>query len=63
MFETEEEKEKINITNVIEYEQLIRVCEELGINTKNQNIIINKEDEEELNFESLIQVIYKQQFT
>ena len=62
VFETEEEKEKINITNVIEYEQLIRVCEELGINTKNQNTIINKEDEEELNYESLIHLIYKQQF-
>ena len=60
IFETEEEKEKINITNVIEYEQLIRVCEELGINTKNENNIINNE-EEELNFETLIHLIYKQQ--
>ena len=60
IFETEEEKEKINITNVIEYEQLIRVCEELGINTKSENNIINNE-EEELNFETLIHLIYKQQ--
>ena len=60
IFETEEEKEKINITNVIEYEQLIRVCEELGINTKNENNIIGNE-EEELNFETLIHLIYKQQ--
>ena len=59
IFETEEEKEKINITNTIEFEQLNRVCEELGINTKNENnILINQE---ELNFEELIHLIYKQQ--
>ena len=60
VFETEEEKEKISITNVIEYEQLIRVCEQLGINTKNENNIFDKE--EEYNFETLIHLIYKQQF-
>ena len=60
IFETEEEREKINITNVIEFEQLIRVCEELGINPKNENYILN--NEEEMTFESLIHLIYKQQF-
>ena len=60
VFETEEEKEKINITNVIEYEQLIRVCEQLGIDTKNENYIFDKD--EEYNFETLIHLIYKQQF-
>ena len=60
VFETEEEKEKINITNVIEYEQLIKVCEQLGIDIKNENNIFNKEDD--LSFESLIHLIYKQQF-
>ena len=60
IFETEKEKEKINITNVIEYEQLIRVCEQLGMNVKDQNNILNEETE--LNFESLIHLIYKQQF-
>lgn len=53
-------KRKINITNVIEYEQLIRVCEQLGINTKNENYIFDKD--EEYNFETLIHLIYKQQF-
>ena len=28
VFETEEDKEKINISNIIEYEQLIKVCDE-----------------------------------
>ena len=60
IFETEVEKEKINITNVIDYEQLIKVCEQLGIETKDENNILNKEDD--LNFESLIHLIYKQQF-
>ena len=60
VFETEEEKEKINITNVIEYEQLIRVCEQLGINTKDENNIFNKD--EDFNYESLIHLIYKQRF-
>ena len=63
IFETEEEKEKINITNVIEYEQLIRVCEELGINTKKENNIIynNNKDEEDYNFETLIHMIFNKQ--
>ena len=42
IFETEVEKEKINITNVIDYEQLLKVCEQLGIDTKDENNIFNK---------------------
>ena len=51
------EKEKIN---VIDYEQLLKVCEQLGIDTKDENNIFNKEDD--LDFESLIHLIYKRQF-
>ena len=65
VFETEEDKEKINISNIIEYEQLIKVCDELGINTKKEkNILINDEhnsEEEDLNFESLIHLIFIKQ--
>lgn len=66
VFETEEEKEKINITNAIEYEQLIRVCEELGISTKNENnFLINnksvKEEDEIKSFEELIHLIFTKQ--
>ena len=49
--ETEEEKEQFNISKVIGYEQLIRVCQELAINIEN-------ESKEELNFESLIHLIF-----
>ena len=64
IFESEEEKEKINITNVIEYEQLIKVCEELGINTKNENNNLIKgirNKEEDLNYEELIHLIFNKQ--
>lgn len=66
VFETEEEKEKINITNAIEYEQLIRVCEELGISIKNENnFLINnkslKEEEKIKSFEELIHLIFTKQ--
>ena len=66
VFETEEEKEKINITNAIEYEQLIRVCEELGISIKNENnLLINnkfpKEEEQIKSFEELIHLIFTKQ--
>ena len=65
VFETEEDKEKINISNIIEYEQLIKVCDELGINTKKEkNILINDahdSEDEDLNFESLIHLIFIKQ--
>ena len=65
VFETEEEKEKINISNIIEYEQLIKVCDELGINTKKErNILINDDEddkEDDLNYESLIHLIFIKQ--
>ena len=63
VFETEEDKEKINISNIIEYEQLIKVCEELGINIKQEkNILINDNNkEDDLNFESLIHLIFIKQ--
>ena len=64
VFETEEDKEKINISNIIEYEQVIKICEELGINTKKEkNVLINDESdkEENLNFETLIHLIFIKQ--
>ena len=64
VFETEEDKEKINISNIIEYEQLIKVCDELGIKTKKEkNYLIDNENdkEENLNFESLIHLIFVKQ--
>ena len=64
VFETEEDKEKINISNIIEYEQVIKICEELGINTKKEkNVLINDEDdkEENLDFETLIHLIFIKQ--
>ena len=64
IFETEEDKEKINISNIIEYEQLIKVCNELGINTKKEkNYLINEDNylEEDLSFEALIHLIFVKQ--
>ena len=66
VFETEEDKEKINISNIIEYEQLIKVCHELGINPQKEkncllNIDNNDEEEEDYNFESLIHLIFVKQ--
>ena len=61
VFETEEDKEKINISNIIEYEQLIKVCNELGINTKKEKNILINDEEENLNFESLIHLIFIKQ--
>ena len=61
VFETEEDKEKINISNIIEYEQLIKVCDELGINTKKENNILTNDEnskEDDLNFETLIHLIF-----
>ena len=65
IFETEEDKEKINISNIIEYEQLIKVCNELGINTKKEkNYLINEDnnlEEDDLSFEALIHLIFIKQ--
>ena len=71
VFVSEEDKEKINIYGIIEYEQLIKVCYELGINPKKEknNLLLNhnNDNDDDSNFnnfndyESLIHLIFIKQ--